>query len=81
MSTGDYLHGFFLGTRDALYEKDRKSITLTIAEVTPASIGRLIALFERTVGLYAILPILMLTTNQVSKPAKKQLLLYLRLEN
>ena len=55
MSTGDYLHGFFLGTRDALYEKDRKSITLTIAEVTPASIGRLIALFERTVGLYAYL--------------------------
>jgi glucose-6-phosphate isomerase len=55
MSAGDYLHGFFLGTRDALYEKDRKSITLTIAEVTPASIGRLIALFERTVGLYAYL--------------------------
>lgn len=55
MNSGDYLHGFFLGTRDALYEKDRKSVTLTILEVTPAAIGRLIALFERAVGLYAFL--------------------------
>jgi glucose-6-phosphate isomerase len=55
MNSGDYLHGFFLGTRDALYEKDRKSITLTIKEVTPASVGALIALFERAVGLYASL--------------------------
>ena len=55
MTSGDYLHGFFLGTRDALYEKERKSVTLTITEITPASIGRLIALFERAVGLYATL--------------------------
>lgn len=55
MNSGDYLHGFFLGTRDALYEKDRKSVTLTILEITPAAIGRLIALFERAVGLYAFL--------------------------
>ena len=55
MNSGDYLHGFFLGTRDALYEKDRKSITLTIKELTPASVGALIALFERAVGLYASL--------------------------
>ena len=55
MDSGDYLHGFFLGTRDALYEKDRKSITLTISEVTPAAVGGLIALFERAVGLYASL--------------------------
>jgi glucose-6-phosphate isomerase len=53
MTSGDYLQGFFLGTRDALYEKDRKSITLTIKEVTPSSVGTLIALFERAVGLYA----------------------------
>ena len=53
MTSGDYLHGFFLGTRDALYEKDRKSITLTISKVTPAAVGRLIALYERAVGLYA----------------------------
>jgi len=55
MDSGDYLHGFFLGTRDALYEKGRKSITLTIREVNPASVGALIALFERAVGLYASL--------------------------
>ncbi len=55
MSAGDYLHGFLLGTRDALYEKDRKSVTLTILEITPAAIGRMIALFERAVGLYASL--------------------------
>lgn len=55
MDSGDYLHGFFLGTRDALYEKDRKSITLTILEVTPYAVGGLIALFERAVGLYASL--------------------------
>jgi glucose-6-phosphate isomerase len=55
MSSGDYLHGFMLGTRDALYEKDRKSITLTIREVNATSIGALIALFERAVGLYASL--------------------------
>ena len=55
MTSGEYLHGFFLGTRDALYEKGRKSITLTIQEITPASVGGLIALFERAVGLYASL--------------------------
>ena len=55
MNSGDYLHGFFLGTRDALYEKGRKSITLTISEVTPSTVGGLIALFERAVGLYASL--------------------------
>ena len=46
MTSGDYLHGFFLGTRDALLEKDRQSITLTINEVNPYSIGMLIALYE-----------------------------------
>ena len=55
MKSGDYLHGFFLGTREALYEKGRKSITLTIRNVTPSAIGRLIALFERAVGIYASL--------------------------
>ena len=39
MTSGDYLHGFFLGTRDALYEKERKSVTLSITEITPAAIG------------------------------------------
>jgi glucose-6-phosphate isomerase len=52
---GDYLAGFFLGTRAALFEKDRESITITIDQVSARSVGQLIALFERTVGLYASL--------------------------
>ena len=53
--SGDFLLGFLLGTRRALYESGRKSITLTVTEVSPFSIGVLIGLFERVVGLYAIL--------------------------
>ena len=52
-STGDYLQGFYLGTREALYEKGRESISLSIKQVNPQAIGQLIALFERAVGLYA----------------------------
>lgn len=54
-TTGDFLHGFFLGTRDALYDNGRQSITLSIREVSPEAVGQLIALFERAVGLYASL--------------------------
>jgi glucose-6-phosphate isomerase len=53
--SGDFLNGFYLGTRQALFENDRQSISLTLSEVTPFSIGLLIALFERAVGLYASL--------------------------
>ena len=53
VTSGDYLLGFLLGTRRALYEKDRKSITLTLPDVSPRTVGILIALYERTVGLYA----------------------------
>ncbi|MBA4147947.1 MAG: glucose-6-phosphate isomerase [Verrucomicrobia bacterium] len=55
VTSGDYLSGFFLGTREALFEKGRQSITLTIGGVSPRSVGMLIALFERAVGLYAFL--------------------------
>ena len=55
ITTGDYLHGFYLGTRDALSEKDRWSITLTLPDVSPRTLGMLIALYERVVGLYASL--------------------------
>ena len=55
VTSGDYLEGFYLGTRQALYENGRESITLTIKEVSPFSIGLLIALYERAVGLYASL--------------------------
>ncbi len=52
---GDYLLGFLLGTRSALYEKDRLSLTVTLPEVSARSLGMLIALYERAVGLYASL--------------------------
>lgn len=55
VTSGDFLHGFFLGTRQALYENQRESITLTIKRVSPFAVGMLIALFERSVGLYASL--------------------------
>jgi glucose-6-phosphate isomerase len=55
ITSGDYLQGFYLGTRDALSEKDRTSITITINEVSPRTVGLLIALYERVVGLYASL--------------------------
>lgn len=52
-TSGDYLHGFLLGTREALSDKGRESITLTIREMSAFSLGVLIALYERAVGLYA----------------------------
>ena len=52
VTAGDYLHGFLIGTRQALSENNRESITITVRDVSPNSIGILIALFERAVGLY-----------------------------
>jgi glucose-6-phosphate isomerase len=54
-TSGDYLSGFFQGTRAALYDNGRESLTITVEEVTPATVGMLIALYERAVGLYASL--------------------------
>lgn len=54
-TSGDYLEGFFLGTREALSTSNRESITITVRELTELSLGALIALFERTVGIYASL--------------------------
>ncbi len=54
-TSGDFLSGFLLGTRQALYENQRDSITITVPDVTPATVGALIALYERAVGLYASL--------------------------
>ncbi len=55
VTSGDYLAGFRLGTRRALHENGRPSMTVTLPEVTPSSIGALIALYERAVGFYATL--------------------------
>ena len=54
-TSGDFLDGLLLGTRRALFESGRPSLTLTIPDVTPRSLGMLIALYERAVGLYASL--------------------------
>ncbi|KAF8117775.1 hypothetical protein N665_0008s0120 [Sinapis alba] len=55
VTCGDYLFGMLQGTRSALYANGRESISVTIEEVTPRSVGALIALYERAVGLYASL--------------------------
>ncbi|XP_073281902.1 glucose-6-phosphate isomerase 1, chloroplastic-like [Primulina huaijiensis] len=55
VTCGDYLFGFLQGTRSALYSNDRESITVTVQEVTPRSVGALVALYERAVGIYASL--------------------------
>ncbi len=53
VTSGDYLSGFLQGTRQALYDNHRDSMTVTIPAVTPKTVGALIALYERAVGLYA----------------------------
>ncbi len=55
VSSGDYLLGFLLGTREALSENERDSITITIPEVNEYTVGALIALYERAVSIYASL--------------------------
>src|SRR5204862_4368400 len=55
VTSGDYLQGFLRGTRSALYESGRESITITIPEVNAFNVGSLIALYERAVGFYASL--------------------------
>jgi len=55
VTSGDYLQGFLRGTRAALYEGERDSITLSIPEVDAFHVGALIALYERAVGFYGSL--------------------------
>src|SRR5215475_5791373 len=55
IASGDYLEGFLRGTRSALYEKGRESITMSIPEVNAFYVGALIALYERAVGFYGSL--------------------------
>ena len=55
VTSGDYLSGFLQGTRQALYDNGRNSITVTIPEVNPRTVGALIALYERAVSIYGYL--------------------------
>jgi len=64
-TSGDYLQAFFLGTRKALSEKGRNSVTVTIKEINEVSLGVLLALFERAVSMYALL----INVNAYHQPA------------
>jgi glucose-6-phosphate isomerase len=55
IASGDYLSGFYQGTRKALYDNGRESITITVPDVSAETVGKLIALYERAVGFYATL--------------------------
>lgn len=55
VTSGDYLAGFLQGTREALSEAGRESMTITVETIDAQRIGLLIALYERAVGLYASL--------------------------
>jgi glucose-6-phosphate isomerase len=55
ITSGDYLSGLLQGTRKAIYENHRDSMTVTIPEVNAKMVGALIALYERAVGLYGFL--------------------------
>ncbi len=55
VTSGDYLRGLHLGTRAALHEAGRESMTITVPRVDAYHIGVLIALYERAVGFYASL--------------------------
>lgn len=53
VTSGDYLIGFLIGTRNSLTDVGRRSLTMILNQLTPESLGSLIALFERAVTLYA----------------------------
>lgn len=52
-TSGDYLQSFQLGTAETFAEADRRFVTLILPRLDAATMGALIALFERTVGFYA----------------------------
>lgn len=53
VTSGDCLHAFYLGTRDALSERGRPSITTQLDALTPEALGGLIALYENAVSIFA----------------------------
>ena len=55
VTSGDYLQGFLRGSRAALYEKGRESLTVSMPAVNAFNVGALIALYERAVGFYGSL--------------------------
>jgi glucose-6-phosphate isomerase len=55
VTSGDYLSGFLQGTREALSEAGRESLTITVEQVDARTVGVLVALYERAVGFFASL--------------------------
>lgn len=55
VTSGDFLNGFWQGSRTALFENERGSMTITLDKLDAAAVGALIALYERAVGFYATL--------------------------
>ena len=53
MFADDHLIGFLLGTQAALRERDRPSAHIRVTDTSAQSLGQLVALFERAVGIYA----------------------------
>ena len=53
ITSGDYLLGFLIGTRNAMSEAGRKSLTVVLKDLSLHRMGALIALYERAVGIYA----------------------------
>ena len=53
ISSRDHLFGFYLGTKKALSDSSRNSLTINIKELNTKSLAALIAVYERAVGYYA----------------------------
>ena len=64
-TSGDYLNAFMLGTKKALESHGKRTMIITVPEVSAYYVGALIALFERTVGIYANL----ININAYDQPA------------
>jgi glucose-6-phosphate isomerase len=63
--SGDYLEASLLGARQVFSQKGISSITITLPDLNPYTIGLLIALWERTVSIYAY----MINVNAYNQPA------------
>jgi glucose-6-phosphate isomerase len=61
----DFLFGYFARARDALYSEGRDSITISLRDLSPTSLGALLALYERAVGIYGEL----VNVNAYNQPA------------
>ncbi len=52
-TSGDYLNAFMLGTKKAIEDHGKQTMTITVPDASAYYVGMLIALYERAVGIYA----------------------------